>query len=192
MLPTGEKAMVLDPAEQPNYTILSTTTAYRNPWTELREDRLQRADGSAGLYGWLAPVDCAIVLPRHDDGSISLVRQWRHAWGQSSWELPCGRLEPGEDALSAAQRELAEETGLKAASWTAIGTWHHSDARVAGNIHAFVAEHFSDTPARRDDTEDDLVIERVSEAEIWGAIADGRITQVATIAALARVKATAG
>ncbi|HSO19836.1 MAG TPA: NUDIX hydrolase, partial [Desulfosarcina sp.] len=56
----------------------------------------------------------AAVVPLTDDGAVLLLRQFRHAAGGYIWEIPAGTLEPGEDALSCAHRELAEETGYRA------------------------------------------------------------------------------
>src|SRR5439155_903427 len=63
----------------------------------------------------------AFVVPLLDDGSTVLVRQWRYPWRETSWEVPAGTLEEGEDPLAGARRELEEEAGLRAAEWTPLG-----------------------------------------------------------------------
>ena len=61
------------------------------------------------------------ILPVHDDGSITLVRQYRRPADAEIWELPAGRLEPGEEPLRAAARELEEEAGLSAGALAPLG-----------------------------------------------------------------------
>ena len=61
-----------------------------------------------------------MILPVRDDGHVVLVEQHRTSIGGELLELPAGTLEPGEDSLLAAQRELAEETGYQAASWSRL------------------------------------------------------------------------
>jgi ADP-ribose pyrophosphatase len=61
------------------------------------------------------------IIPITDDGSVLLVRQYRHPAGENLWEIPAGGREEGESALETARRELAEETGYGAESWLAVG-----------------------------------------------------------------------
>ena len=61
------------------------------------------------------------IIPVTEDGSVLLVRQYRHPAGETLWEIPAGGREEGESALETARRELAEETGYGAESWLAVG-----------------------------------------------------------------------
>ena len=70
---------------------------YENRWMRVREDRLERADGSPGVYSVVEKRPAAVILPLHDDGSITLVEQYRHPVGERFWELPQGALD-SEDA----------------------------------------------------------------------------------------------
>jgi ADP-ribose pyrophosphatase len=88
------------------------------------------------------------IIPRRDDGRIVLVRQFRYVAGREMWEIPAGTLDkPGEEIPAAAQRELAEEAGLKAERWTTLGTAYlmpgYSDERMT----FFLAEDLSPTDA---------------------------------------------
>ena len=70
---------------------LSTRLAYENPWIRVREDQVTRPDGHPGIYGVVSMRAKAIgVLPVHDDGSITLVGQFRYTLNEYSWEIPEG------------------------------------------------------------------------------------------------------
>src|SRR4030065_1516658 len=64
------------------------------------------------------------VLPLHDDGTVTLIRQLRPAVGTRLLELPAGRLAPGEDPAACGRRELAEETGPRADTSASLGVFH--------------------------------------------------------------------
>lgn len=74
---------------------LSTRVPYRNPWLSVREDQVEFADGSPGLYGVVECADFALIIPAEEDG-FHLVEQFRYATGERSWEFPSGSYPPGE------------------------------------------------------------------------------------------------
>ena len=184
--------MALDPAPVNPWRTIASREAYRNPWSVVLEDRLEGPDGRPGLYGYFAPRDAILVLPLYPDRTTILVRQWRYAYGCSSWELVCGSLEEGEDVAAAAARELAEEAGVQARRWTAQGAFHPSDSRVGGRTHGFIAEELTPVEAGRDASELDMVRERVPLAEAVRAVMDGRITHVASSYLLLRAARVLG
>jgi ADP-ribose pyrophosphatase len=88
---------------------------------ELRQDAIRFPDGAEALYSVLANPDSAFVVPYFENRDTVLVRQWRHAWQESSWEVPAGTFDGDEDPLTCARRELAEETGLVATRYQSLG-----------------------------------------------------------------------
>jgi 8-oxo-dGTP pyrophosphatase MutT (NUDIX family) len=184
--------MALEPAPSCPWRTVSSREAYRNPWSVVTEDVLAGPDGRPGLYGYFAGRDAVLVLPLFPDRSTILVRQWRHAYGCSSWELVCGSLEDGEDVAGAAVRELAEEARVEARRWTPLGAFHASDSRVAGRTHGFIAEELAAVDGGLDDSECDLVRQRVPMTEAVAAVLDGRITHVASAYLLLRVARSLG
>jgi ADP-ribose pyrophosphatase len=70
-------------------------------------------NGAAVTLEVLRHPGAAAAIPLHDDGTVTLIRQYRHAGGGFMWEIPAGKLEPGEDPAACAARELAEEAGLE-------------------------------------------------------------------------------
>lgn len=118
MLGLDEGVLVIElPDGRDPWTTLSTREVYANPWITVREDQVLRADGSPGVYGIVHTKLAVGVLALTADDEVVLVGQWRYALGRYSWELVEGGVDPGEEALPAIQRELAEEAGLAAATW---------------------------------------------------------------------------
>jgi ADP-ribose pyrophosphatase len=71
---------------------------------------------------------------------VCLIRQYRHAAGGWVWELPAGKLEPGEPPLTTAQRELIEESGTSAQSWQSLGVYVSSPGVFTESVHLFMAQ----------------------------------------------------
>ena len=111
---------------------------------ELDDDRIRFPDGAEALYTVVKNPDSAFVVPYFDNGDTMLVRQWRHAWDISSWEVPAGTFEDGEEPAECASRELAEETGLVAARYRSLGTVHGA-AFLTGRAHLFLAEGLTES-----------------------------------------------
>jgi len=80
------------------------------------------------------------ILALNERGEVLLVRQHRYGAGRALWEIPAGTLEPGESPLRCAQRELWEETGLRARRWRKLGTFYTSPGILNELMHLFLAE----------------------------------------------------
>jgi ADP-ribose pyrophosphatase len=81
----------------------------------------------------------AVMMALDQNGKVLLVRQFRLPAHQEHWELPAGRLDPGEDSLEAAKRELREETGYTAAKWTKLVSFWPSPGYVGEKMDIFLA-----------------------------------------------------
>ena len=87
----------------------------------------------------------AAVVALDQEQRVCLLRQYRHAFGKWLWEIPAGKLDPGEAPLSTAQRELQEETGVHAKRWTALGTMISSPGVFTERVHLYLAQDISVT-----------------------------------------------
>jgi 8-oxo-dGTP pyrophosphatase MutT (NUDIX family) len=97
---------------------LGHRVVHETPWMKVTDHEVIAPTGQASRYGVLRFRNVATgVLPIHPDGTVTLVGQSRFARANYSWEMPEGGAPFGEDPLEGAKRELAEEAGLKAASW---------------------------------------------------------------------------
>ncbi len=94
--------------------IISSKVIYDGPVFGVRHDEVLEPGGIRTSRDLVTHFGSIVILPVLSDGRILLVRQYRHAVGQYLWELVAGRVEEGENLLTAAKRELLEETGYKA------------------------------------------------------------------------------
>ena len=114
-----------------------------------------------------------------------LVRQWRHAWDESSWEVPAGTFNDGEEPLECARRELAEETGLVGARYTSLGVVHGA-AFLTGRAHMFLAESIAEVERNPESYEQDMEVLRLPFTEALEAALSGQIVHSGSVTALSR------
>src|SRR5690349_10904152 len=103
---------------------LSSRITYENPWIRVREDSVIRPDGNPGIYGVVEVRPSIAVVAINERDEVVLVGQWRYTLDRYTWEVPRGGSSEGEtDMRAVAARELAEETGVCAGHWIALGTF---------------------------------------------------------------------
>ena len=120
------------------------------------------------------------VVALTDDGRICLVRQYRAALGRVTVEIPAGKLDPGEDPLSCAKRELHEETGMVADKMAFLTTIATTPGFTDELIHLYMATGLNFGPANPDEDEF-LNVDLVPLDELIDAVLDGRIEDSKTI-----------
>ena len=132
-------------------------------------------------------------MPLHDDGTITLVGQYRFPLGVYSWEIPEGGGDRDVDPLVSVQRELAEETGLSARHWFALQKLHLSNCITDETAYLYLAWGLEQGQDNPDDTER-LQLRRVPFHVAFGMAMDGEITDAMTVNALfkCRLLALAG
>jgi ADP-ribose pyrophosphatase len=122
--------------------ILSSRIVYRGPVFSVTTDDVEEPNGVRARRDVIHHSGSVVVLPVDDSTStprVLLERQYRHAATDYLWELPAGRIDPGEQALKAAKRELLEETGYTAARWRRIFKFYASPGFVAETMSVFLA-----------------------------------------------------
>jgi ADP-ribose pyrophosphatase len=122
--------------------LISSRTVYRGPVFWVTRDHVQEPGGVTVRRDLIHHSGSVVVLAVDDSDAtprVLLERQYRHAAGDYLWELPAGRIDPGEQALHAAKRELIEETGYRAASWRRILKFYASPGFVAETMSVFLA-----------------------------------------------------
>jgi ADP-ribose pyrophosphatase len=151
---------------------------------------VEQMDVLVGDQGWftyqiMRHPGGAAILPLHDDGSITLIRQLRPAVDGFLLELPAGRLSPGEDPQLCAARELVEETGLEASALVSLGIVHPSPGVMDEVVHLYLATGLSQGVATPEAYEEICCV-RIPFEEAMQMAVKGDITDGKTIAALLR------
>lgn len=167
----------------------SSREAYQNPWIRVREDVIERDDGSTGLYGVVERPDFALVIAAEREG-FWLVEQYRYPLGRRSWEFPqgtWGQDEHGRDkdgtAEDLARAELAEETGIRAGTVRRLGHLDLAPGLMTQGFDVWLATELTAGPPAREATEADMSAAFVPERELRAMIAEGRFTDGPSLAA---------
>lgn len=176
-----------EPAVPPNpWRTTGSRPVYANPWITVREDAVVRADGSVGVYGVVSMRNLALgCVPLFDDGTTVLVGQHRYPLDEWHWEVVTGGGDPARPVLEEIARELAEETGVVAATWTPLGELRTSNSVTDERGILFLAEDCEQGVPDPEATE--LIVPwRLPFAEAVAMAEDGRITDGMSVATLLR------
>jgi ADP-ribose pyrophosphatase len=130
----------------------------------------------------------AAVVAIDSQHRVCLLHQFRHAAGGWIWELPAGKLEPGEAPLLTAQRELGEEAGVHAARWTSLGSYVTSPGVFTETVHLFLAHELQSTTMRHESGES-IEIHWVNFDEACHKAINGEISDGKTALGLLRAQA---
>ncbi|MFM2481901.1 NUDIX hydrolase [Celerinatantimonas sp. YJH-8] len=149
---------------------------------EVLKQKQRHPDGVERDVTWLKHPGAVVIVPIDAQGDLVLERQYRAAVSQWLLEFPAGTMEEGEDPLLCAQRELAEEVGLKAQQWQFLGTLLPAPGFCNEVQHVFVARELSSVPKHQDEDE---IIEMLSlhPETMKQQIISGEINDTKTITA---------
>ncbi len=161
---------------------------YRNNWLTIREDDIRRPDGSPGVYAVVDKPTYALVIPRArgpEGERFHLVEQFRYPLGLRRWEFPQGTAPDRAhlDAVELAERELREETGLRAASMTEIGLLDVAPGMSSQRGRVFLATGMTEGPHEREHEEQDMRSAWFTRSEVEQMMRGGVITDAQSIAA---------
>jgi len=140
--------------------LLSSETVFSGPLFRVTRDRLIEPGGKEAIRDVVRHNGSAVILAvdnskNKKDPWIVMERQYRHAAGRFLWEVPAGKLEPREDPLEGAKRELEEETGYRAKKWWKLVEYYASPGFLGEDMKVFVAEGLLPGDARPE--EDELI-----------------------------------
>ncbi len=166
---------------------ISSREVYRNRWTRVREDVIERADGQRGIYGVVDkdPATLIIALDHTSEGDfVYLVEQFRYTVQETFVEFPQGGWERADvDPEELARGELREETGLHAASMRLLGSLWIAYGVMQQKQHIFLAEGLTTGSTERDPEEHDMVVHRVSVVDFETMLSAGRVQDNCSAAA---------
>lgn len=179
-------------AERPNDPLEEKTfkeeVLFNSSFVKMVRDDIKLPDGGLSKRLYLTHSGACAMVALGDDGTILLERQWRHPLKRSFWELPAGKIDPNEEEIACAKRELIEECGVQAQEWTKLGVINNAIGYSNEHIAIYLARGLTEVEQKLDEGEF-LEVYRVPFGEAWEMAVDGRITDVKTISGIFWLKA---
>ena len=175
--------MTLLPDAQPAHlreVTLSSETAFRGDFIHAMRDRVLLPDGSETTREYVLHPGAVMIIPLMDDGRVVLERQYRYPLQRAMIEFPAGKLDPGEDVLTCARRELLEETGYQAREWARAGVLHPVISYATEFIDIWFARGLT-LGERQLDTGEFLDVLAATPQELLQACRDGVVTDAKTL-----------
>jgi len=153
---------------------------YEGHFLKVQRDLIRLPDGKQGVREFIRHPGAVTILPLFEDGSVLLERQFRYPSGQVFVEFPAGKIDPGEDHLACAKRELREETGYTATDWQFICTIHNAIAYSDEHLELYLARGLQAGERRLDEGEF-LDVFKLPLSELLDQVRQGLVTDVKTI-----------
>lgn len=174
----------------PGFRLVGEEIVHRGYAIEVAVSRFVAPDGHQFTRDVVHHPGAVAVLPLHDDGTVSVVRQFRAPIGTELVEIPAGlRDVDGEDVAVTAHRELAEEVGLAAEHLAPLGRFHVAAGLTDEVVHLFLATGLSEVEADKQGPEEEaMTVERHPLDELVAMIDRGEVTDAKTIIAVLRVQ----
>lgn len=175
--------MTLLPDVQPAHLAevrLSSETVFRGHFLHAMRDVVRLPDGTETTREYIVHPGAVMVIPILNDGRVVLERQFRYPLQRAMIEFPAGKLDPGEDILACAQRELLEETGYRAREWARAGVLHPVISYATEFIDIWFARGLTQGERRLDEGEF-LDVLAATPDELLRACRDGVVTDAKTL-----------
>ncbi|UII29285.1 NUDIX hydrolase [Fulvivirga maritima] len=167
------------------WTTLDRKQIYENPWIKLEEHDIINPGGGEGVYGKVFFKNRAIgIIPIDEEGNTWLVGQYRYTIDEYSWEIPEGGGPMHEEPLTAAQRELKEETGLMANQWEMIMRFHTSNSVTDEVGYIYLARELTQGEQNLEESESDLIVKKLPFTEALKMVMNQEITDSMSVAGI--------
>jgi ADP-ribose pyrophosphatase len=160
---------------------------YAGRLLKVHRDRVRLPDGTEGAREYIRHPGAVAIVALFEDGRVLLERQFRYPLARTFFEIPAGKLEPGEEPLVTGKRELLEETGYVAAEWRKLGLIHNAIGYSDEVIEIWLARGLEMRQQALAEGEF-LEVFSVPLAEAQAMARDGRITDVKTVVGLLWVR----
>lgn len=161
-------------------TSTESAELFSGHFLKARRDIVRLPDGTSAVREYVLHPGAVMIIAQLDDGRLVLERQFRYPVGQVMIEFPAGKLDPGEDSLACARRELLEETGYTAREWARAGVLHPVISYSTEFIDIWFARGLTPGSRQLDDGEFlDVFTATPSEMLAW--CASGAVTDAKTL-----------
>ena len=171
--------------------LVETQIESRQVWSgkllDVRSDRVRLPDGTEATREYIVHPGAAMIIPVLPNGDLVMERQFRYPTGRVMIEFPAGKLDPGEDMLVTAQRELLEETGYRAAKWELLAEVHPIVSYTTEVIEIFLATGLTLERAQLDPGEF-LEVFTIPVAEAYALLKAGEIVDLKTMVGLYQLR----
>jgi len=174
------------------FAVSDSETVYVGRVLAVRLDHVVMPGGRVAQREIVEHPGAVAIVPLHDDASVVMIDQYRHAVGRRLRELPAGLLDtPGEDPVATARRELVEEVGCTAQDWSVLVDVVSSPGFSDEAVRVFLARGLTEIgrPAGGDDEEADLSVVRVPLADAVRQVLAGEMVNASTVAGLLAAQA---
>lgn len=151
------------------------------------EDSIELSNGENRIYHSVKRNSAITVVPVTIDNEVYLIKQYRHLYERWMTEAIAGMIDPGEDPLTTAKRELKEETGLEAKNWEQIGMIHAAGSIVTWDHYIFLARDITEGEAQPE-TSEQIELIKLPISEAVALVMNGTITTSASVASVLMVQ----